>query len=104
MENPPENSVILNVHVTPDDRVAAQYVEISQSLKSDGTMFVLDGISKFPHMTVFMARFSVDQIPNVIKALEDALKNTKGFACKHTGYFMTKEGILKRHMKRLLRL
>lgn len=82
--------MIINVHVTPGDEVAAQCVNISQSLKSDGTMFVLDGQSKFAHMTVFMFRVVNDRMPEVIEAVKKVLEGVEGFQCEHAGYFMTK--------------
>ena len=85
----PDNSVLVNVHVTPSDEVGDQCVKISQSLKSDGTMFVLDRESKFPHMTVFMFRVANDRVAEVVKAVEQVVSNLKSFPCRHTGYFMT---------------
>jgi len=89
--NRPENSVLVNVHVTPSDEVARQCVAISQSLKSDGTMFVLDGVTKFPHMTVFMFRVANDhdRLREILEAVKQALKGVESFPCEHTGYFMT---------------
>lgn len=88
-KNPPEDSVIINVCVIPDASVGNRCVELSQALKSDGTMFVLDGKSKFAHMTAFMARFANSEIPNVLEATKQALGSIEDFLCEHTGYFMT---------------
>lgn len=88
-KTPPKDSVIINVCVIPSEDVGNQCVESSQSLKSDCTMFVLDGENKFSHMTVFMARFANNEVPNVLDATEKVLKNTNSFLCEHTGYFMT---------------
>ncbi len=88
-KTPPKDSVIINVCVIPSQDVGNQCVQLSQSLKSESTMFVLDGKSKFAHMTVFMARFTNDEISNVLNATEKTLKNVDSFLCEHTGYFMT---------------
>jgi len=88
-KTPPKDSVIINVCVIPSQNVGNQCVQLSQSLKSDSTMFVLDGKSKFAHMTVFMARFANNKISDVLNATEKALKNANSFLCEHTGYFMT---------------
>jgi len=88
-KNPPKDSVIINVCVIPPQDVGNRCVELSQSLKSAGTMFVLDGTSKFAHMTIFMARFANSDISNVLKAIEKTLKSAHSFFCEHTGYFMT---------------
>lgn len=88
-KTPPKDSVIINVCVIPSKDVGNQCVELSQSLKSDSAMFVLDGESKFAHMTVFMARFANSEISNVLNGTEKALKSAISFLCEHTGYFMT---------------
>jgi len=87
--NKPENSTILNVCVIPDERVGAACVTISQSCKSDETLFVLDGNNFFAHMTAFMARFPDDKIDDVVQGVETALESIRSFRCEHTGYFMT---------------
>ena len=88
-KKPPENSVIINVCIIPETGIGTECTEISQALKSDGTMFILDGKSKFAHMTVFMARFSNSEIPKVLDAVKNTLAVVKSFYCEHTGYFMT---------------
>ena len=84
----PENSTLINVCILPDDFASAEAVKISQSLKSDATMFVL-GEGLFPHMTVYMARFADGDIDKVVAATGAALKQAASFKCEHTGYFMT---------------
>lgn len=84
----PDDSTLLNICVFPDERVSEECIRLSQSLKSEQTMFVLgDGL--FPHMTAYMARFANDQINIVIEATKIALKQAVSFKCEHTGYFMT---------------
>lgn len=96
----PKDSVIINVCVIPSDGAGRQCVELSQSLESEGTMFVLDGKSKFAHMTVFMARFSESRIPDVLRAAEESLKTVSSFTCEHTGYFMTAGRYLEASFRR----
>lgn len=52
-------------------------------------MFVLDGMNKFAHMTVYMARFANSEIPHVVQSTRQAISNTNTFLCEHTGYSMT---------------
>lgn len=85
----PENSTIVNVCIIPPENVGRQCVAMSQALKSDATMFALDGQTKFAHMTVYMARFADEKIPQVVEAVGKALKGVDPFACDHTGYFLT---------------
>lgn len=51
-------------------------------------MFVL-GDDKFPHMTLYMARFHNDDIPKIIEQTAAVIKESAPFKCEHTGYFMT---------------
>jgi 2'-5' RNA ligase len=94
-ERPPENSVLINVCVIPESKIGETCVELSQSLKSDSTLFVLDGENKYAHMTLFMARFALDKLDEVQTIVEKILKNTKSFMCDHSGYFMTSGGYLE---------
>jgi len=84
----PEDSTLINICVIPNAQMSRAYVSMSQSLKSDQTMFAL-GDGKFAHMTVYMARFANDNIAKVVSNIEEALKQVVPFPCIHTGYFMT---------------
>ncbi len=88
MKTPPENSTIINICIIPPKNIGKKCVQLSQSLKSEDTMFVLDGKNKFAHMTVFMARFNNNEIAHIINTVEKKLGNIKSFLCQHTGYFM----------------
>ncbi|OGZ70259.1 MAG: hypothetical protein A2904_01170 [Candidatus Staskawiczbacteria bacterium RIFCSPLOWO2_01_FULL_33_9] len=89
MKTPPKDSVIINICIIPPFDIGETCVNLSQSLKSDSTMFVLDGKSKFAHMTVYMARFANSEIPKVLFNTREVLENLNNFLCEHTGYFMT---------------
>ncbi|CAN5665695.1 hypothetical protein BH23PAT1_BH23PAT1_0820 [soil metagenome] len=68
------NSVLLNVCIIPNNPVSAECVSISQSLKSNDTLFVL-GADKFAHMNVYMARFAKEAVENVLGGVEQALQS-----------------------------
>ncbi len=87
--NPPKDSVIINVCIIPPSDVGEKCVKLSQSLKSDSTLFVLDGENKFAHMTVFMARFANEKVADVLRVVEQSLRDAKSFICQQTSYFMT---------------
>lgn len=89
MKTPSKESVIINVCIIPNDEVEAKCIELSQSLKSNNTMFVLDGKTKFAHMTLYMARFANSEVQNIIDSTKQSLKELKSFMCDHAGYFMT---------------
>lgn len=84
----PENSSLLNVCIIPNEYVSETCTAISQSLKSEYTMFTL-GEGLFAHMTAYMARFSDDVIDSVVDKVEKLLASASIFRCEHTGYFMT---------------
>lgn len=88
MSESSDGTVLLNVCIIPSSQVGAECVKISQSLKSEGTLFTLGG-DKFAHMTVYMARFPEYAIGQVEQAVKTALKESVSFRCVHTGYFMT---------------
>lgn len=88
MEKDP-NSLILNVCILPSPEVAATAVQLSQSLGTEDTRFVLDGVTKFPHMTAYMARFSETEIPHVLEAVEKLVASAAAFSCEQSGYFIT---------------
>ncbi len=89
------DSSILNVCITPTKEVGERCVELSQSLTSDQTLFVLDGETRFAHMTLFMARFANSEVSKVIAATKEALKNQKSFLCEHSGHFLTPGGYIE---------
>ena len=68
MTNPPDNSTLINICIIPNNTINEECIKISQSLESKSTIFVLDGKTKFAHMTIYMARFSNDDINKVIEA------------------------------------
>ncbi len=89
MKNLPKNSTIINICVIPPWDIGEICIKFSQLLKSNNTMFVLDGKSKFPHMTVYMARFANNVMPKVLLKAGEVLRNINNFSCEHTGYYMT---------------
>lgn len=89
MNDAPPKSTIVNVCILPPAEVSSQCVQLSQSLASDDTLFTLNGISKFAHMTIFMARFADSEISHVLRATKLALSRAHPFFCEHMGYFMT---------------
>lgn len=86
---PPSDSTIINVCVLPPEEVAAECVRLGQALLSPDALFVLDGKTKFAHMTIFMARFPNAKIQNAVDAAQEVAAQASPFVCEHVGYFMT---------------
>ena len=87
--NSPENSTIINVCIIPKKEVGDECVWLAQFLKSPATRFVLDGQTKFAHLTLWMARVDKGQISQLLVEATRILSMEKPFLCKHTGYFAT---------------
>ena len=87
--NKPENSTIINVCIIPSREVGAECVAMSQTLKNTNPLFVLDGKSKFAHMTVFMFRVADKDISAVVMAAGGSIKFASSFLCEHVGYLLT---------------
>jgi hypothetical protein len=84
----PENTAIINVCALPDKATSSRCVEISRSLKPYNPLFML-GDGKFPHMTLFMARFDRDQKDNVIDGVGKTMRSAGSLLCRHTDYYTT---------------
>lgn len=104
MINSSPESTILNVCIIPTVEVSNQCLQLSQSLKSGGTIFALDGITKFAHMTVYMARFANSEFAHVIQTARQTLLHNDTFLCEHTGYFMTSGRYLEASYRKSARL
>lgn len=72
MNHAPEDTVILNLHVVPDRHVGEIARAISEDLPRENQLFYLDK-GKFPHMTVYMARFPKANIPAVAAKIRELL-------------------------------
>lgn len=83
-----DSTILVNFCILPPDNVANQCTQLSQTLKSTDTMFVL-GDGKFPHMTVYMARFPRNVVSKLKSGAKQAMQSQKPFRCLHSGYFMT---------------
>lgn len=103
-KTPPANSTILNICIIPPQSVSAEYVAISQSLKSPGTMFVLDGENAFPHGTIYMVRVADNDISDFVDKVKWTLQEQHRFSCIHTGYFMTEGRYLEASYRRTTEL
>jgi hypothetical protein len=100
LQSPPLHSVLLNVCILPDKKVASECIQMSQSLPSENVLFALDGKKRFTHMTVFMARFPEHVIERVLQETEEVLKTVQSFPCEQSGFFITAGNYLEVSYKR----
>ena len=83
------NSVLCNLAIIPPLEVRDQIIDLSQRLATEDAAFALDGLTRFPHLTVYMARFDPDHVISAVEAIERALRNQPSFELISTGYFYT---------------
>jgi hypothetical protein len=83
------NSVLCNLAIIPPFEVAERATNLSQELHQQGGMFALDGAERFPHLTVYMARFAPENVIPALEVFERALANQQSFQLLSTGYFYT---------------
>jgi hypothetical protein len=88
----PSQTELLNVCIIPPTAVTEQCVLLSKELSSTDTLFTVDGIAKFPHMTLYMARFPNGSRKLVVDAVEDSLQGRFSFACTQSGFHVTEGG------------
>ncbi len=85
--NTPANSDIINVCIIPPAEIGQRCIELSEGVRSQDTMFTLDGTTKFAHMTLFMARLTRERLEEVLESVEAVLRDQESFECEHTDYF-----------------
>lgn len=83
------DTLLLNVAIVPPDNVAITAIELSKEAQNLGGLFLIDNITKFSHMTLYMARFHRSELDSVHGALLRLRTSLRQQAIKHTGYFVT---------------
>lgn len=80
---------LLNVAIIPPHNVIAAAVELSSEARSIGGSFQIDNISRFAHLTLYMARIERSQLTAVRGAVQELATSLQQHVIKHTGYFVT---------------
>lgn len=86
------DTILLNVAVIPSADVSAAAVMLSQELHTLGGIFQLDGVDRFAHLTLYMARFARSDLARVQAALSVALGELETIRLTQNGYFVTPGG------------
>jgi hypothetical protein len=82
-------SLLLNVAIIPPDHVIDEAIELSKKTYALGGLFELNRTTRFPHVTIFMARFSRSKIDAVREILATMLPTLEEEALSHCGYHMS---------------
>lgn len=83
------DTLLLNVAVIPPDHVANEAIDLSARTCAFGGLFELDRTARFPHMTIYMARFSYSKIDAVRGILSATVPTFEEVALDHNGYYVT---------------
>lgn len=75
-----------NVAVNAPLSVAKKAIAISRALRRRGTLFMLDGKTHYPHVTMYMAEYPLKNIPEVIARLAKIFSSVRSFPMKSLEY------------------
>jgi hypothetical protein len=87
MREPP--TTLLNVAILPPDPASAEAASLSDQLHRRGGLFRIDGLRRFAHLTVYMARFATSDVGPVLEKTATLLAAQRPFPVRHTGYHLT---------------
>lgn len=76
-----------DIVIIPPQEITDQAVALSQALAPLGTFFVLDGVSRHPHLSLYRVPFHESDLPTVISAIEDIAHSTAPFLLTQGTYY-----------------
>lgn len=82
-------TLLLNIAIIPSDYVALAALDLSRQTLSQDGLFCLDDITRFSHITLYMARFQKDQVNNIIAESKSLVSGFRQQFLKQVGYFVT---------------
>lgn len=74
-----------NIVLLPEARLAEKAAQVSEQLSSEGTLYTLNGISLFPHVSLYMVQLKAAQLAAVERTLARV-------AASHSELTLTAEG------------
>jgi len=84
--------MLLNIAIIPPVTVACVVASIGRDLAGSGdAAFVVDGVHRHAHMTIFMARYPTDAVPEVRHRVS-GLRLPHALRLEHDGYYLTPGG------------
>jgi hypothetical protein len=90
IENPGlSETLLLNLAIIPPDPVASVAHDLSSQALPKGGIFCLDGVTRFAHMTLYMARFHQHQVTTLIAESNRLVYRIRRQFIQHVGYFVT---------------
>lgn len=85
---PMDNLPVYDIVLLPPKAVDDLSIQISQQLQPEGTDFVLESGVLYPHLSLYMANFTPEQLEQVQQLLADIAKKTKtlSLVASHYGH------------------
>jgi 2'-5' RNA ligase len=84
-----ESSLLVNVAIIPPTTVGSAVCNFSGEIRPRGGEFVVDGLMRHPHLTLFLARVAKETPEEISDRLSQLLSSFRPFRAKHTGFFLT---------------
>ncbi len=76
-----------DIVILPPQEIAAQAIALSQTLSSRGSYFVLDGVTLYPHISLYHVPFTDSALTTVLEALRDIAALTAPFVLRQETYY-----------------
>ncbi|MEK7173374.1 MAG: 2'-5' RNA ligase family protein [Patescibacteria group bacterium] len=87
-------STSLNIEISPPAGISQRAISVSQAFKSRSSLFVLDNKNYFPHISLYMTEFPLENIKEISKNLKQLASETKPFIIESTGYKQDNDGYI----------
>jgi hypothetical protein len=84
-----DKSLLLNVAVIPPDDVTNEAISLSKETGPIGGLFELNHTTRFPHATIYMARFAPSKISATQEILSIIIPILEEQILEHIGYHLT---------------
>ncbi|MGB4834044.1 MAG: hypothetical protein WBP40_03390 [Candidatus Moraniibacteriota bacterium] len=81
------NSKRYDIVIIPPPEIAAQAIALSQALASQGSHFTLDGVTLYPHISLYHVPFTESALTTVFGALRDIAALTVPFVLRQETYY-----------------
>jgi 2'-5' RNA ligase len=87
-----EETALFNLAIIPPTSTAREIIRLSAQAAARGGTFSVDGLSKRPHLTVYMARFEARSVDQLIGRLEELFEESRSIDLSCNGYYVTPGG------------
>lgn len=87
-------SSAFSVAVYPPKAISQKAISLSKTLTKRGSLFTLDGVNYFPHITVYHTQFPLRNIVKVKQLLRQFAAKTKSFRASSLWYRQVEDGYI----------